>query len=350
MKIYSTLFNVFFFLALIMLHSCDRIKKELTLDAELLKPDSTGEMGEILVVINKKYWEGSIDKSLNKHFSQYITTTPFPYEKEFDLKYVDPKGFNKLTNTFKTILYFNLDNNTKKSKLSLPPPIKNRYAKNQILYEFPKMSEETILVFLDRYADSIKKCLTADYLISLTTSLKDNIIINEALNQQHNLSLLLPVGMELIKSSPEFTMVRKTQFKSDDNGDHEIQQRIFIYSYPYNDQLLLTKKKQIYLRDSILKKHVPGRVDGSYMTTAKDEDTLIIISKRHIHNDDFILETRGRWRVENDRMGGAFINISVYDEPKNRIVTIEGNVYAPAFGKRELIRELKAVIYSYSFN
>ena len=155
--------------------------------------------------------------------------------------------------------------------------------------------------------------------------------------------------MKLIKSSSEFSMLGKTKIKKDVNGDHEIQQRIFIYNYPYNDRSLFSQEQQIYIRYSICRKYVKGRLENSFMTTAKDQYRPII-SKSMIHNDHYLLETRGSWRVINDRMGGAFISIAVHDKHKNRIVTIEGNVYAPNFSKREFIREMESIIYSYTLN
>jgi hypothetical protein len=55
---------------------------------------------------------------------------------------------------------------------------------------------------------------------------------------------------------------------------------------------------------------------------------------------------RGLWRVENNFMGGPFISLSTYDEVNNRIITIEGEVFAPKFDKREYLRELEAIIFS----
>ena len=47
-------------------------------------------------------------------------------------------------------------------------------------------------------------------------------------------------------------------------------------------------------------------------------------------------------------MGGAFISIAIHDPSQNRIVTIEGNVYAPNFSKR-IDKEMESIICSYEF-
>jgi hypothetical protein len=48
-------------------------------------------------------------------------------------------------------------------------------------------------------------------------------------------------------------------------------------------------------------------------------------------------------------MGGPFINLSVLDASRRRVVTVEGNVYAPKNDKRNYLRQLEAMIYSLEF-
>ncbi|MBA7543170.1 hypothetical protein ES705_35500 [subsurface metagenome] len=45
-------------------------------------------------------------------------------------------------------------------------------------------------------------------------------------------------------------------------------------------------------------------------------------------------------------MGGPFVSISQLDETRNRVVTIEGFVFAPAHEKRDLLRQVEAKILS----
>lgn len=65
-----------------------------------------------------------------------------------------------------------------------------------------------------------------------------------------------------------------------------------------------------------------------------------------LHEKAFASELRGLWKIENDFMGGPFVSLTVYDEARARLVTVEGYVYAPYFDKREYIREVEAVVRS----
>ena len=58
-------------------------------------------------------------------------------------------------------------------------------------------------------------------------------------------------------------------------------------------------------------------------------------------------DQRGLWRLVNDFMGGPYINFWVYDEQHNRMVYLDGYVYAPDMRKRPLVRQLEAILTSY---
>jgi hypothetical protein len=45
-------------------------------------------------------------------------------------------------------------------------------------------------------------------------------------------------------------------------------------------------------------------------------------------------------------MGGPFMSLTQLDENRNKIITIEGFVFAPAHKKRELMRQMEAILYS----
>jgi hypothetical protein len=58
----------------------------------------------------------------------------------------------------------------------------------------------------------------------------------------------------------------------------------------------------------------------------------------------FALEVRGLWKMENDFMGGPFYSLTIVDEARGRLITVEGYAYAPYFDKRPYIREVEGVV------
>jgi hypothetical protein len=119
-----------------------------------------------------------------------------------------------------------------------------------------------------------------------------------------------------------------------------------VYSYPYDSDSTFTKNYQLEKRNLITKSYIPGPTPGSYMTTETElpQDFNVLT-----FNGNYASEMRGLWRLEGDFMGGPFISLSVLDASRRRIITIEGNVYAPKNDKRNYLRQLEAMIYSMEF-
>ena len=102
----------------------------------------------------------------------------------------------------------------------------------------------------------------------------------------------------------------------------------------------------IKMRDSIGKAFIPGPLDGSHMIT--EEAYTPFINTTIIANKPSF-ETKSTWEVKDAFMAGPFINYAIKDEVNNRLVVIEGFVFAPSTGKRDYIFELESIIKSVAF-
>ena len=79
------------------------------------------------------------------------------------------------------------------------------------------------------------------------------------------------------------------------------------------------------------------------MTTVSD---LPVFRKEFSLNKQYAVELRGLWELENDYMGGPFVSFTTLDKKRNRIITVEGFVFAPRYDKHNYIRKLEAILYS----
>jgi len=64
----------------------------------------------------------------------------------------------------------------------------------------------------------------------------------------------------------------------------------------------------------------------------------------------FAVETRGLWEVNGNFMGGPFINYTLVNEKTNKVVTLDGYVYAPNAPKRDLLLQVETIIHSLEFS
>ena len=116
---------------------------------------------------------------------------------------------------------------------------------------------------------------------------------------------------------------------------------LLAYSFPIKDRSEFNPLNIIKKRDSIGKVHIPGQFENTYMKTEPLYNPMATKMKL---DDKEAYEIRGLWIVQNDFMGGPFINYALLDEAKNRVVVVEGFSYSPATKKRDFVFEMEAIL------
>jgi len=119
-------------------------------------------------------------------------------------------------------------------------------------------------------------------------------------------------------------------------------ENICMYSYEYEGPETFNKAYILHKRDSVMEKNLPGEKPGMYMQT----DTLCTLIKPIVVHNQYAMEIRGLWIMKDDCMGGPFVSHSRIDTETNRVIVVEGFVYAPEKMKRGLIRRLEAALYT----
>ena len=76
---------------------------------------------------------------------------------------------------------------------------------------------------------------------------------------------------------------------------------------------------------------------------------LLITSFVKTINNNYALEARGVWELENDFMGGPFISYLIHNPQKGELLFIDGFVYSPGERKREYMQHLEHIISSVEF-
>lgn len=161
-----------------------------------------------------------------------------------------------------------------------------------------------------------------------------NIKFAKKVKEMFDCELYIPVDINKMKIGEDFIWASNDGLSSIQN--------IVIYSYPYVSEKVFRKKAYIALRDSFMKKNIPGGKPNQYMATDKD---FVKIKDMQIQGV-YTQEARGLWQMENDAMGGPFVSHSQVDTVNNRIIVVEGFVYAPDKMKRTMIRRLEAALYT----
>ena len=157
----------------------------------------------------------------------------------------------------------------------------------------------------------------------------------EALKEKQHIFLGIPRGYNLDVDEEDFVWIsRETP---------SISQAILVYTYEYTDTNTFTQEYQVRKRNYVMRRKVKGPSGDSWMTT----ETLIPPEFTEFEKEGrYFSKLRGLWKLEKGAMGGPFVSLSTVDETRNRVVTVEGYVYAPGEPKREHLRQVDAIIHS----
>ena len=315
----------------------------------IFKSTATGAPGKILIVLEKKYWGSDLEKVIIEHFQRDITTLPQP-EKTFSIEISARKSFTKELKRNHTIVIFDIGDRANNRNARLEEATQDMWSIGQVVYKFRASNQKNATALFLLKVDQLIGELNENSRNKLMREyeFKGSAAVVNQLSEIQKLSISVPSDMTVDENQEGFAWLKRFRTKFADNKKHEIQQGIIIYSYPYIEDSTFTLDYQIAKRDSIFKYSVPGPTEGSYMATELRFGMQPEFSQKMI-NGTYVFEMRGLWRVEGDLMGGPFLSICMFDEPNNRIVTIEGYVYAPHFEKREYLREMEAMVYSYQF-
>ena len=317
--------------ALLALTGCKNQKK-----APLL-PNVSGKAGEVLVVIEREQWEGNLGIAIRDALAG---DTPYLAQREplFILSNVPPGSFTNMFKMHRNMLLVNINPQNQSTGVQYKT---NVWAHPQAVIQLNAWDEDQALeIFKESSA------VIAEY---IEQSERDRIIANAKLYEEHALQepvlkltggiVHFPSGYRCRKATDEFVWIA-------DEKQYTIQ-TVLIYKYPATDGAdIFTLDNIIARRNEVMKANVPGMFDGSYMTTSTAQEP--VCRSLRYHGRDF-METRGFWEVHGDFMGGPFVSHSFYSPDGQWIIVLEAFVYAPRYDKRQYLRQVESLLYSFEW-
>lgn len=310
--------------------SCDQ-------GSTVMHKNITGRAGEMVVVISKENWEGTPGQTIRDNMAQPQIGLP-QEEPLFTLIDVPHEAFKEIFRSTRNIIQTRISPNVEKSGVTMTDDI---WAYPQATVQLNAKNPEEFVALFNQNKDKILA-----YFLSaererntLNYSRVYEKAVYNTLSQDFGVSMKVPPGFRIMKKETDFLWV---QYDTPD-----IFQGIVIYSFPYRSDSAFTVNYQLPIRDSILRKFVEGQTTGSYMGTEQRIEQIFNVTR---HNGNYAAEMRGLWRLHNDFMGGPYVSLSVLDLANQRVINAFGFVYAPSKDKRNLLRQVEAMIYSMKLN
>ncbi len=303
-------------------------------EQKALLPNPSGSPGEVLLVINKANWESDLGKYFNEIMSQPFEVLP-QYEPRYDIVNIPSAALNSLFKSHRNIIITKIASQYKEPSIIVQ---KDTWAKHQLLVNVAGPTESEVLAYLKENSGKLMDLLDQAERNRTVANYKKNRAkgIDAQLRQNHNLGISVPAGYHLNTDTTNFIWL-----------SHEIAdliQGVIIYYYDYTDPNTFTPEFLMNKRNEFTKKFVSGPSKNSYMII---EDMVSVKVTEMLRDSLYTVELRGLWKLENAFMGGPFISYTMLDEKRNRVVTIDGFIHAPSLNKRNYVRELEAILYTF---
>ncbi len=301
-----------------------------------LLPNPLGKAGEVMVVLEKS--GGDVDTLWSTLKS--VLTAEYPYlpqsEPLFDVVKLPPQNFNSVRG-YRNIIFIKIDKNTyPESKILLrydvwasPQLVMTLVGPSPLaLANFIKTDKDRVVGILEQAERDRQMAINARY---------SNQKLELLVQQKFGISLTIPKGYRLNRQADDFVWISsETPFTS---------QGILVYTYPYTSDSTFTEKYLVGKRDFFTKKYIPGPSYGSYMITGHFYEPSVTPM---MFKGRYFAMLRGLWEVKNDYMGGPFVSLTTLDQKHNKIITVGAYVYAPKDEKRNFVRQMEAILFSFS--
>lgn len=302
----------------------------------VILPNVSGKAGEVVLVMEKSLWERDLGSELRLTLGG---DCPYLAQREplFSLANVTPSGFVDMFKVHRNIIIFNIS-----------PKVENEgVIYKSDVWAYPQsvmqVNAKDMPGALNVFKDNTERIISA-----LEQAERDRIIANSI--QYEDVTVAAKVK-SVFGGSPHFPSGYKLKKKTEDfawiSDDKQYStQGVFLYKYPAAENENFTAESIIAHRNAILEKNVPGKFDNTWMTTSNYiPPTVQFIRFRGRQ----FAQTRGFWEVHNDFMGGPFVSHSFYSQDSKEIIVAEAFVYAPKYDKRQYLRQVESIIYSFEW-
>jgi len=311
------------------------------LDTSIPISDATGNIDEVIIIMEKFDWQGALGDTVRHYFTQAYDVLP-QFEPIFDIRYLEPNGFTSLLTAARNVVIFDVLNNDSSTKLNhslFGEQLKSgkntlikkdMYAGGQQILTVFSNNLTDLLSFINKKNTQLTKLVADNENKKLRNTLYlggEDKQLTKHLKSKLNIDLKVPKGYQMAKEDDNMMWFR---YDSDKYTANFVLQTF--------DEIQTADEFGVLKRNSFGKAYVEGTSDGSFMTT---EDLVGYFQTAKTINNIESLESRGLWKLTNDFLGGPFVNYKIEDKANNRTIVLDAFVMAPAGKKRQVMRQLE---------
>ncbi len=323
---------IFIMVAALMVVACNSRQNE-----AIVKKSSSGKTLEVLMAADKGHFTGATRDLIDSIFKQPQGCLPQP-EPIFDVVNIP---VSSLHNT----QMFQMHRNIVVLEVKEDNPDKvyidhDRWATPQVVIHVAAASEASLRDLLRNYEPNILRAIYDAEHKRMERAFYNmrNVKLMSRLRDKFGFELTFSEDFMWAEEDDGFAWIRKET--------KDISLGVLVNVTPYKNQDQLQPEKIYNRLDTIMRRHVPGPSEGSYMGTERRVEMETM--KVDYEGVDYCIQTHGLWRLfgNEDRMGGPFVSYSMLSPDGKDIVELVGFVYAPRFEKRDYLMQVEGICNS----
>lgn len=329
------------------------------------RPNAVGREATVQVVMDSMLWVGPVGQAVRNELGFAILTLP-GIEPHFDLTHRQFKTTDDLEYIKKqknVIVVAPLDQDSNEGQFMRSSFAENAqnavrggqtaaiqranlWRRNQMVYFVTAADENGLIDALQERSADIRYAF--DTMIRNRTELdlfekKRQVDKEEAMMEKHGFAIKVQHDYLTAVDTTNFIWLRRILTDS--------WRSIFIYYIDNVDPTELDAQWILDTRDALTRQYMEGNIGGY-----PEIDRIRPVLTENINFlERFSFETRGLWRMMGEEDGkkiqygggGPFVNYTFYDEPTRRLYMIDGMVFAPGFPKREFLRHMETMAYTF---
>lgn len=347
--------NLSIFFLVILTFSCSESGKK-SLKSEFL-PNSRGEADEIILVVDSTQWADTLGlgSELRKTFRTPMLGLPQD-ESLFSINKVSPQRLNSVLKSAKNMIFvMTLDSKTgdsrtlqqfftdqslnqiKRDTSMFMRVQKDLFARDQTVMFLFSSNEEVLAQKINYNRSQIRQVFESSARETIKKKLFNSTKkdLEARIRESHQVGMTIPYGWEKARDLKNFFWLRLM--------DAQTEQSIFVYYQPYTDQSVFNNIDKF--RDKITKQFL---FDGENPDVHIQRQEIIpVFTERISFNGNYAVEARGLWKISDNSRGGPYVSYTIVDEEEGLLYYIEGYVDSPGTRKKNLIRELEAILSTF---
>ena len=299
----------------------------------------------MLLAMDPAFWDGQVGDVMKVEIGRVQPMLP-QQEAILNPSIVPISKLNDLLKAHRNIIIVDIADNLRnvETKTVLT---RSKWAEGQLIYTIHAKSEEEFIKEFKKNGKAVVDAIIEEERVRLSKyhHIVKDIGLTQELDSLLHIDLTVPKDFVKVKTSKHFASYMRERIVYLSGTGHDVIQGIVVYEWPYYGEQMFTSEYQAALRDSVMQDKVQSDNDSPMIV----EPLRPPLGMERNHMNNYAYETRGLWKFESPLMGGPYVSLTLVDQHRGRIITVDGYVFAPKFDKIEYLREMEAIIYSVKF-